>query len=519
MPTSFADILRQHARERPDAAALTFADHTWSFARLHEGSSRVAQALLAEGVQAGERVAMLSKNCAQSFELIYACNKMGAVLVGLNWRLSAREIAAIVADAAPRVLVVAAEEALLLAELAPALRGSMRIVHLGADYEQWAQAAPAQDPGHQGALSEVALLLYTSGTTGLPKGVMLSNEGMVYTQRLAQAWGMGPDSVNLVAMPMFHIGGCGYGSSTMLAGGHTVLLREVQPVQVIACIAKYRVTHAFFVPTVVQSLLQLDGVEHADVSSLQLLMYGAAPMGDVLLRRALAVLRCRFIQAYGMTETSGTVTALPPEDHVPDGERARLLNSVGRAYPWVDIRVVDPSTLQTAPPGQVGELWVRSRMVMQGYWKQPGETAAALVEDGWLRTGDAASMDAEGYVFLFDRFKDMIISGGENIYPAEIENVLNGHPAVAEVAVIGVPHDKWGETPRAIVVLRPGQQASPQDLMDFTRQRLARYKCPSSVVFAQSLPRNASGKLLKRELRLQQAQAQTLPQASQDSAA
>jgi long-chain acyl-CoA synthetase len=248
-------------------------------------------------------------------------------------------------------------------------------------------------------------------------------------------------------------------------------------------------------------------------------MYGAAPMGDVLLRRALAVLRCRFIQAYGMTETSGTVTALPPEDHVPDGERARLLNSVGRAYPWVDIRVVDPSTLQTAPPGQVGELWVRSRMVMQGYWKQPGETAAALVEDGWLRTGDAASMDAEGYVFLFDRFKDMIISGGENIYPAEIENVLNGHPAVAEVAVIGVPHDKWGETPRAIVVLRPGQQASPQDLMDFTRQRLARYKCPSSVVFAQSLPRNASGKLLKRELRLLQAQAQTLPQASQDNAA
>jgi long-chain acyl-CoA synthetase len=228
-------------------------------------------------------------------------------------------------------------------------------------------------------------------------------------------------------------------------------------------------------------------------------------MGDVLLRQAMDTLRCRFIQAYGMTETSGTVSVLPPEDHVTEGERTRLLNSVGRAYPWVDLRVVDPATLSDAPSGQVGELWIRSRMVMKGYWNQPQETAAALVDGQWLRTGDAAYLDAQGYIFLFDRFKDMIISGGENIYPAEIENVLNGHPAVREVAVIGVPHAKWGETPRAVVVLRAGRQASEQELIDFTRQRLAHYKCPTSVAFAQALPRNASGKLLKRELRRLQA--------------
>lgn len=499
--SSYAQILRRHARERPDAPALTFAGQTWSFAQLHEGSSRIAQALRAEGVGPADRVALLTKNCAECFELMFACSKIGAILAGLNWRLSAREIAAIVADAAPKVLVVSAEEEALLQDLPVEVAAGMRIVRLGAYYDAWRAAVLPEDPGHEGTSEEVALLLYTSGTTGLPKGVMLTNEGMAHTPRLGEAWGMGPDSVNLVAMPMFHIGGCGYGTSTMTRGGHTVLLREVNPAVIVDCIARYRVTHTFLVPTVVQSLLQVEGVEQADLSSMQLLMYGAAPMGDVLLRRAMDRLHCRFIQAYGMTETSGTVAALPPEDHEPEGPRAHLLGSVGRAYPWVDLRVVDPTTLADAPAGQVGELWIRSRMVMQGYWNQPGETAAALVDGEWLRTGDAAYLDGQGYIFLFDRFKDMIISGGENIYPAEIENILNGHPAVREVAVIGVPHEKWGETPRAVVVLRPGEQATAEELIAFSRKHLAHYKCPTSVVFTDVLPRNASGKLLKRELR------------------
>jgi long-chain acyl-CoA synthetase len=502
---SYAQILRQHAKQRPQAPALTFGTQQWNFGQLNEFSSRSAQAMLTQGVCAGDRVAVLAKNCAEYFELLFACNKIGAILAGLNWRLSAREIAAIVTDAAPKLLIVDPEVEGLLVELSTPLLQSMTLVRLGPDYEAWRNTAQASDPGHVGQADEVALLLYTSGTTGLPKGVMITNEGMSYTPQLGEAWGMGPSSVNLVAMPMFHIGGCGYGTSTMTRGGHTVLLREVNPAAIVDVIARHRVTHAFMVPTVVQSLLLVPGVEQADLSSLELLMYGAAPMGDVLLRRAMQTLKCRFIQAYGMTETSGTVAALPPQDHVPDGPRSNLLNSVGRPYPWVDLRVVDPATQADAPAGQVGELWIRSRMVMKGYWKQPVETTQALIDGQWLRTGDAAYLNEQGYIFLFDRFKDMIISGGENIYPAEIENVLNGHPSVREIAVIGVAHPKWGETPRAVVVLRENAHATAEELIAYTRDRLAHYKCPTSVVFADQLPRNASGKLLKRELRRAQS--------------
>jgi long-chain acyl-CoA synthetase len=499
--STFATIIREHAAARPGAPALTFEDATLSFAELDALSSWSANALLAEGVKAGDRVAVLTKNRAEFFELIFACSKIGAILVGLNWRLAPAEIAAIVEDATPAIMIVGPDEAPLLGEPARGVASLRRVLTFGEEYDAWRDAAPAQDPGHVGAPEDVILLLYTSGTTGLPKGVMLTNEGMSYTRRLADAWGMGPDSVNLVAMPMFHIGGCGYGSSTMMAGGHTVLMREVNPAKAIELIAKYRVTHTFFVPTVVQALLRVPGVESADLSSLQLLMYGASPIGDVLLRRALESLKCNFMQAYGMTESSGTVVILEPADHDPDGPRAHRLRSCGRPLPWVELRVIDPNTLADAAPGAVGEIWLRSRMIMKGYWNKPEATREAIVEGGWFRTGDAAYLDDDGYVVLYDRFKDMIISGGENIYPAEVENALIAHPGVQEVGVIGVAHERWGETPMAVVVLKSGQAAEPQELIEFTRGRLARYKCPTLVAFADTLPRNASGKLLKREMR------------------
>ncbi|MFO1192021.1 MAG: long-chain-fatty-acid--CoA ligase [Rhodoferax sp.] len=509
MSDTFATTLRAHAARTPSAPALTYGDVTWTFGDLDALSSRSAQALRAAGVQAGDRVALLTKNQAECFELMFACNKIGAILVGLNWRLAPLEITAIVADATPSIVVVGATEQGLLSDAARATPGLRRVLVLGPEYDAWRAAAPATDTGYTPAADDVFLLLYTSGTTGLPKGVMLTNRGMAYTRRLAGFWGMTPSSVNLVAMPMFHIGGCGYGSSTMLAGGHTVLMREVNPATAITLIERHRVTHTFFVPTVVQMLLDVPGVAQADLSSLQLLMYGAAPIGDVLLRRALQVLRCRFIQAYGMTETSGTVVDLLPEDHEPDGPRADLLRSVGQALPWVELRVIDPNTLDDAPTGEVGEIWIRSEMVMQGYWKNPQATREAIMDGGWLRTGDAAYLDAQGYIYLFDRFKDMIISGGENIYPAEVENAINAHPAVQEVAVIGVPHPRWGETPLAVVVVRPGHRLEGQALIDFTRGRLAHYKCPTAVEFADTLPRNASGKLLKRELRRLQQEGRT----------
>ncbi len=489
--------MRNHARVRPDAAALTFDGKTQSFGGLNLFSSRCANVLVSKGVGAGDRVAILSKNRAEYYAMIYAANKIGATLVCLNWRLSVREIGAILEDASPSLVLVDDIGAALL----PQGYNAVETIRFGADFDALCDAASDTDPGHDGAPDEVALILYTSGTTGLPKGVMLTNEGMSYTRNLAESWGMSGYSVNLVAMPLFHVGGCGYGSSTMLAGGHTVLMSDVDVAGIIDLIRRHSVTHTFLVPAVVQSLLNAPEVVSADMSSMELLMYGASPMGDVLLRRAMETLGCNFIHAYGMTESAGTVVCLGPELHDPDGQNVHLLKSCGTPMPWVDLRVVDPATGADMPVGEVGEIWLRSPMVMKGYWRNDAATAEAIVEGGWFRTGDAAYLDDSGHMFLFDRFKDMIISGGENIYPAEIENVLNGHDAVAQVGVIGVPHARWGETPLAVVVKKAGATVTDTDLIEYTRSHLARYKCPSRIEFAESLPRNASGKLLKGELR------------------
>ncbi|MCE8534733.1 long-chain-fatty-acid--CoA ligase [Ruegeria pomeroyi] len=497
MTDNFANILRGHARRRPDAPALTFEGRTQTFVELDIASTRAANLLRAKGVSAGDRVAILSKNRAEYFEIIYAANKIGAVLVCLNWRLSGREIGEILADAEPSLMLIDETGAGLL----PDDFEACEVLWFGSEFDAQRDPQPDTDPLYKNAPDEVALILYTSGTTGLPKGVMLTNEGMFYTAKLAEAWGMSEQSVNLVAMPLFHIGGCGYGSSTMLAGGHTVLMPDVDVAAIIDLIPRYSVTHTFMVPAVVQALLNTPQVADADVSSLQLLMYGASPMGDVLLRRAIETLGCGFMHAYGMTESAGTVVCLGPEWHDPDGPNNHLLKSCGTALPWVELRVVDPATGDDRAPGEVGELWLRSRMLMKGYWRNQKATKEAIVDGGWFRSGDAAYLDGEGHVFLFDRYKDMIISGGENIYPAEIENVLNGHPAVAQVGVIGVPHERWGETPLAVVVLKDGQSATAEDLIAHCRADLARYKCPTRVVFADSLPRNASGKLLKPEMR------------------
>jgi len=303
-------------------------------------------------------------------------------------------------------------------------------------------------------------------------------------------------------MPLFHIGGIGYGMMALSQGGHTVLLQQPEPAAVMAQMARHGVTHVFFVPTVIQRLVEFAEQGAAVPKGLQRMIYGAAPIGESILRRALAAFGCSFTHAYGMTETSGTVVTLPPQDHDPDGPHPERLRSCGRPLPWVEVVLVDPATGAPVAAGEVGEIRIRSRMNMLGYWQKPAETAATFAPGGWLCTGDAAWQDAEGYLFIHDRYKDMIVSGGENIYPAELENTLHAHPDVAEVAVIGTAHPRWGETPRAYVVARGDTAPSEAALIAFTRERLAHYKCPTSVVFVPSLPRNASGKLLKRDLRL-----------------
>jgi long-chain acyl-CoA synthetase len=502
MTFSLAALVRGQRDTRPEAPMLSFEGVTYTYEDMDRASSQVANALIADGVKPGDRVAVLSKNVPEFFEVAFGCSKIGAILVGLNWRLSTREISAIIADSAPSVIVAHPLHDVLLDDETRASSSLARLVWLGEEFNAWRDAAPEIDPNVAVQPDDVCLVLYTSGTTGLPKGVMLTNESMSLSLNVAsEAWDFNQDSVNLLSMPLFHIGGIGYGISSMCFGGHTILLRDVDTAIILNCIEQYKVTHAFFVPAVIHALLNTPQVTATDFSSLQRMVYGASPIGDALLRRAIDVFGCAFSQAYGMTETSGTVVSLPPSDHVPDGDRSHLLRACGKALPWTETRLIDPKTMTDAAPGEVGELWLRSKQVMLGYWKKPAETAEAITPDGWLRTGDAAKQNSEGYLFLVDRFKDMIVSGAENIYPAEVENVLGDHPSVSEVAVIGVPHERWGETVKAIVILQNGKHAEERELIDFCRGRLATYKCPTSVDFVDTLPRNASGKLLKKDLR------------------
>lgn len=495
--SSLAAVLRDHAQHRPDAACLTFGTETLSYGELDNRTSRVANALAASGVGRGDRVAILARNSPVFYELVFGCAKAGAIMLPLNWRLSAREIEGILNDAGASLILTGQE-------FTPQLpAGSQPVIQIEGEYAAWRDAAVATDSGMDTNPEDVVLLLYTSGTTGQPKGAMISHRNLFFSGRMArEIWGFTEHSVNLVAMPLFHIGGMGYGLMALTQGGHTVLLQQPAAGPVIDAILQYRVTHAFFVPAVIQTLVNTEGVDGVDLSSLELIVYGASPISETLLLRAMEVFGCGFTHAYGLTETSGTVITLPPVDHDPGGPRAQKLRSCGRPVPWVEAALFDPERGEKVATGDVGEIWIRSGMNMGGYWKKPVETSATIRADGWLRTGDAAYQDDDGYFYIHDRFKDMIVSGGENIYPTEIENVLYEHPGVAETAVIGVPHERWGETPKAVVVTKPGATVSEAELIDFVRARLARYKCPTSVAFVEALPRSASGKILKRELRL-----------------
>jgi long-chain acyl-CoA synthetase len=291
----------------------------------------------------------------------------------------------------------------------------------------------------------------------------------------------------------------------MSRGGHSIIVRDIDPAAVLRLIADHHVTETFVVPAVLMFMLATPELAATDVSSLRTVLYGASPISEDVLVRSMKALGCDFAQVYGLTETSGAITSLLPEDHDPDGPRARLLQSAGRPFDHVELRIIDPGSGEVLPVGKVGEVVTRSAQNMLGYWNQPEATAAVLSEDDWFRTGDAGWLDGDGYLFLHDRLKDMIVSGGENIYPAEVENALLSHAAVADAAVIGVPDDKWGETVKAIVVKSPeagtDEEALVEDILAFSRERLAHYKCPSSVDFIDVLPRNPSGKVLKRELR------------------
>jgi long-chain acyl-CoA synthetase len=496
-----ADVIRTHARERGDVLAIRHGSRALTYYELDERSNRLAQALLAAGVGAGSRVAHLDRTGPEVIELLFATSKIGAVLVPLNWRLAVPELTRILADAAAPLLVVGSAFAQTASALADALPAVLRVVEVGPDYARWIATHDPVDPGGNGAAGDTVVQMYTSGTTGVPKGVLTTHRNLAAAAETSPRWGFDADTVSLTPLPMFHIGGIGWAFLGLWSGATTILVSEFVPEAVLDVLERERVTNAVLVPTMLQMLAAVPGAAGRDYSALRSIAYGASPITTPVLKAALRTFRCALFGIYGLTETTGAAVQLDAADHDPDGPREHLLRSVGRPYPWVELRIVDPLTRAACGPHQVGEVWLRAPNVMAGYFNRPAETAAALTADGWLRTGDGGYLDDGGYLFLTDRIKDMIVTGGENVFPVEVEEALAQHPAVDDVAVIGVPDERWGETVKALVVLRTGAVASADELTAFAREHLAGYKLPRSVDFVSDLPRTPSGKVLKRELR------------------
>lgn len=502
--TRVSDILAHWEARQPGAIALRFAgtDRTWS--ELAQRVRRNAAAQRAAGLSPGDRIAVLDLNHPSCLELTLACAQAGTANAVVNFRLAPAEIAYVINDARARVLFVGPEFAPAVEALRPSLPSLERVIRVGGaddEYEAWlaahepdAAVCPA-DPDH------CFLQLYTSGTTGFPKGAMLTHRGMLaHAQHLIATQSYRTGSRVQVAMPLFHVGGTSTAFVALAAGARVVLMRTPDPAAALQMLETEKITHTFFVPALMSMMNHVPGAASRDYSSLEVLCYGASPMPLPVLRASLALFPRVMYQVYGMTEQSGAVSLLGPEDHTDPAVAHRLV-SAGKPITGVEIEVREPATGERLPAGAPGELWVRSDQRMGGYWGKPEATAAAITPDGWLRSGDGGHIDADGYIYVTDRIRDLIISGGENIYPAEIERVLAEHPALQDVAVIGVPDELWGEVPKAVVVLRPGATINPQEVVAWCRERIAAFKCPKTIDIVDALPRNPTGKILKKELR------------------
>ena len=500
------ELLRERASSHPDRVAYIAGDTEISYGEFDRRVDQVASALAAVGVGHGDRVAVLDKNSLEYAEQLFGAARVGAVQVPVNYRLAPDEVAYIVNNAEAKVFVVGPEFVPVLDAIADRLEHTTHTVVIGGsdryeDYGAWIDGAPATAPKYEPDTADVFVQLYSSGTTGRPKGVMLTHDNFFAALTVTNdVWDIEESSVLMVAMPMYHVAGNVLTVSSVYNGLTSVIAREPDPTLIAKSIERHRVTHIFLVPVLLQFMQLIPEVAEADMSSLELLLYGASPISEDVLRGAMRMLpNTQFMQVYGLTEVTGAITMLPAEDHDPDGPNTHRLRSAGLPNANTKIRIVDPATQEEVPVGQVGEIVCQTPQNMKGYWGLPEATETALSADNWFRTGDVGYLDEDGYVYMHDRVKDMIISGGENIYPAEIENTLMSHPDITDCAVIGVPSEKWGETPKAIVVL--SSDVSEQDIIDYCRERLAHFKCPSSVERRDEIPRNPTGKILKRELR------------------
>lgn len=491
--------------------AISFEQRSRTWEEVGDRVARLAGALQALGVGKGDRVAVLMLNQDRYIELYMAVAWAGAVIVPLNIRWSAIENEDAVRDCRPKALFVDAAFAGMGATIAGKVDG-LKLVYAddaanpiaaaGAlDYEQAiAGAKPIED--QQAGDDDLAGIFYTGGTTGRSKGVMLSHRNLMSNARNMAGEGLASQGgTYLHVAPMFHLANAAAMYLHFLSGNSHAVVRMFTPDATAQAIEKFKVTETLLVPTMIQMTVDHPDIAKYDLSSLRAVLYGASVISEAVMDRAMAKLPdAQFFQAYGMTELSPCATILPWKDHTGEGRAKGRHRSGGRPTFLVDVRIVDAED-KPVPSGVVGEICARGETVMMGYWERPEETAKAVV-DGWMHTGDGGYMDEDGYVYVVDRIKDMIISGGENIYSAEVENCVAQHPSVAQCAVIGIPHEQWGETVHAVVMRKPGADVTADELIAFCKERIAGYKCPRSVkIQDEPLPLSGAGKILKRDLR------------------
>ena len=499
--TLFSELTEHQAQSRCDKIALKFEGEEITYGQFAGRARRVANGLTASGVRRGDRIIYIAKNNAAYYEILFGAAFIGATVVPVNWRLAPPEVAWIVRDARPAFAFIST----LFEDRA---RGEWPMhcvldVEGAAGFAAWRDRQPDFTPRLAVSPDDTVVQLYTSGTTGRPKGAMLSQRAMLVFRSMPAAaqpeWNRWTEAdVSLIVMPQFHIGGTGFGLQTLCAGATGLVIKEFDTDLILHFIEQERLSKLFTVPSALQMILRHPRVRDIDYRRIRTIVYGASPIPVSLLREAMQVFGCRFVQQYGMTETAGTICVLPPEEHRLEG--SPRMESAGHPLAGVDIKIYR-SDGAVAAEGEIGEIGIRSPTLMSGYWNGVGAARTAFTDEGYFLSGDAGYLDADGYLYIRDRIKNMIVSGGENIYPAEVESVLRNFPGVADAAVIGVPDDKWGEAVKAVIVMAPGMEVEASEIIAWARGRLAGYKLPKSIDFRQELPRNAAGKILHRELR------------------
>lgn len=500
---TLAHIPGAQARVRGEAVAVKYGDRETSFADLDKRSNRVANALLAAGIQPGDRISALTKNHDAWYPLFFGTALARACFAPINNRLVPAEVGFIVGDAAPKLLFVGEDFFDCALAAVAGLANPPRLVALYGEhpqfepFDQW--LGDASDAALRGPdLADDVLQLYTSGTTGLPKGVVLTHRNYrTFLEAATEVDGFayGEDETVMIVMPLFHVAGTNVSFSGLAQGGRLLLVKDFTPNDAIQMLRHERVAHAFLAPAMIQMMLMQPSAAAGRYPALRSIAYGASPIAEDVLRRARATFGCDFVQFYGMTESAGGGSYLSPSAHDLPGK----LTSCGKPWPGIAMAILDGEGKELGD-GEIGEIAIRGGIVMKQYWNRGPATAETLA-GGWLHTGDVGYRDADGFYFVHDRIKDMIVSGGENIYPAEVESAIMGCPGVADVAVIGVPDAKWGESVKALIVPVAGAAPDPAAVIAWARKRIAAYKLPKSVEFIEALPRNPSGKVLRRELR------------------